>query len=218
MVEVVGPDAQICRSGSAIAAQLSDLELTFKKAMNSPMSRYEVGSTVTTVPTAADPSSRARSVTPAIGWRKSSYSQSGECVEVGQRTGMIVLRDSNKARGPVLRYTAEEWESFVRGIKAGEFDDLTAPKSVPLNWLDLIDRIMCRATSSWSKCLMHLILLAAIFGGLGIIAHVATGVSPWVAAAGSLGGGAAAGGTVYARRRANKRADTATRSGTSRGS
>lgn len=57
-------------------------------------------------------------------WRKASFCASGECVEVTQRNGMIVLRDSKEPRGSVLYYTTEEWQSFVRGIKAGEFDDL----------------------------------------------------------------------------------------------
>lgn len=57
-------------------------------------------------------------------WRKASFCASGECVEVAQRDGMIVLRDSKDPRGSMLHYTAEEWQSFVRGIKAGEFDHL----------------------------------------------------------------------------------------------
>ncbi len=56
-------------------------------------------------------------------WRKASFCQGGECVEVARRNGMIVLRDSGEPRGHV-RYTADEWRTFVRGIKDGEFDDL----------------------------------------------------------------------------------------------
>jgi hypothetical protein len=63
-------------------------------------------------------------------WRKASFCASGECVEVAQRNGMIVLRSSNGPRGISagprrhVRYTAQEWQTFVRGVKAGEFDDL----------------------------------------------------------------------------------------------
>jgi hypothetical protein len=56
-------------------------------------------------------------------WRKASFCQGGECVEVARQNGMIILRDSGEPRGHV-RYTAEEWRIFVRGIKGGEFDDL----------------------------------------------------------------------------------------------
>jgi hypothetical protein len=57
-------------------------------------------------------------------WRKASFCQTGECVEVLGQDGMIVLRDSKQPDDGILRYTAEEWRSFVQGIKAGEFDDL----------------------------------------------------------------------------------------------
>ncbi len=55
-------------------------------------------------------------------WLRSSFCASGECAEVAQRDGMIVMRNSAEPRGLVLRYTPEEWQSFVRGVKAGEFD------------------------------------------------------------------------------------------------
>ena len=57
-----------------------------------------------------------------LDWRKASMCQSGECVEVAQQDGMIVLR-SSKDPDSILSYTAMEWQSFLRGIKAGEFDD-----------------------------------------------------------------------------------------------
>jgi hypothetical protein len=56
-------------------------------------------------------------------WRKASFCGSTQCVEVAELNGMIVMRDS-KSRRRVLRYTTEEWQSFVLGIKASEFDDL----------------------------------------------------------------------------------------------
>jgi hypothetical protein len=57
-------------------------------------------------------------------WHKSSFCASGECVEVAAHNGMIVLRDAKEPSGGMLRYTTEEWQSFVKGIKAGEFDHL----------------------------------------------------------------------------------------------
>ncbi len=57
-------------------------------------------------------------------WRRASFCASGECVEVAKQDGMILLRDS-KEPGSVQHYTAQEWRSFVLGIKAGDFDDLT---------------------------------------------------------------------------------------------
>jgi hypothetical protein len=44
---------------------------------------------------------------------------------VGTRDNAVVIKDS-KAQddGPVLEYSQEEFSAFVKGIKAGEFDDL----------------------------------------------------------------------------------------------
>jgi hypothetical protein len=73
-----------------------------------------------------------------------------------------------------------------------------------MNWLDFVGRILERATSSWDKFLMHLVLLAAFFVGLGLVAHAVSGVSPWVAAVAGPVSGAAGGSAAYARRRAVK--------------
>ncbi|MDF5753957.1 DUF397 domain-containing protein [Spongiactinospora sp. TRM90649] len=58
----------------------------------------------------------------AEGWLKSSYSGGGNCVEVSVASGAIGVRDSKQPGGALLRFTAEEWNAFVVGVKAGEFD------------------------------------------------------------------------------------------------
>ena len=59
-------------------------------------------------------------------WRKASCSGNGgaSCVEVGQaRDGMILVRDTkNRGRGPVHRYTPEDWRAFITDVRVGEFD------------------------------------------------------------------------------------------------
>lgn len=47
-------------------------------------------------------------------WRKASASgtQGGNCVEVADRDGAVLVRDT-KERGAVQRYTAAEWRAFV---------------------------------------------------------------------------------------------------------
>jgi hypothetical protein len=36
---------------------------------------------------------------------------------------MILVRDTkNRGRGPVHRYTPEEWRAFITGVRNGEFD------------------------------------------------------------------------------------------------
>lgn len=58
---------------------------------------------------------------PGHGWRKSSASGTGNCVEV--RCGDTVrVRDSKDPSGPVLTFTLAEWSAFLAGVRAGEFD------------------------------------------------------------------------------------------------
>jgi hypothetical protein len=59
-------------------------------------------------------------------WRKSSWSaQNGNCLEFAEFPGGIVgVRDS-KDKAPdraILTFSKTEWESFVAGVVAGEFD------------------------------------------------------------------------------------------------
>jgi len=59
------------------------------------------------------------------GWIKSSYStaQGGNCVETAaSEAHEICVRNSRDPEGPVLRFTKPEWDAFVAGVKAGEFD------------------------------------------------------------------------------------------------
>jgi hypothetical protein len=56
-------------------------------------------------------------------WRRSSFSQDGECVEAAfLLDGGVALRHSNDPEGSVLIYTRGEWDAFLKGAKDGEFD------------------------------------------------------------------------------------------------
>ncbi|GII92295.1 DUF397 domain-containing protein [Sinosporangium siamense] len=65
-----------------------------------------------------------------IRWRKSSWSANGQnCVEVaavadGAQSDHVVylVRDSKAPDGPQLHFSPSEWEAFLGGVKAGEFD------------------------------------------------------------------------------------------------
>jgi hypothetical protein len=58
------------------------------------------------------------------GWRKSSYSGSGNnCVEVAQAGGISAVRDSKNPGGGHLTFGAEAWEAFITDIKRGRYDD-----------------------------------------------------------------------------------------------
>jgi hypothetical protein len=57
-------------------------------------------------------------------WVKSSLSLSNSnCVEVADLPGGEVgVRHSKHADGPVLRFTPDEWQAFLGGVRNGEFD------------------------------------------------------------------------------------------------
>lgn len=58
-------------------------------------------------------------------WRTASFCASGECVEVGQQDGLIMVRDSTQPHGTMLHYAVSEWRSFLQTIQAGNFDGLS---------------------------------------------------------------------------------------------
>jgi hypothetical protein len=63
-----------------------------------------------------------------IGWMMSSRStgNGGSCVEARRHAGLIEVRNSNDPDAGTVRFTAEEWDSFLDGAKKGEFDRLIA--------------------------------------------------------------------------------------------
>ena len=54
-------------------------------------------------------------------WRRSSFCSDGACVEVAYDGDVVAVRDGKNREQEPLRFTAEEWEAFVRGVEAGEF-------------------------------------------------------------------------------------------------
>ncbi|MFD8494223.1 DUF397 domain-containing protein [Amycolatopsis sp. NPDC059657] len=58
-------------------------------------------------------------------WQKSSFSggNGGQCVEVAQAPdGGRYLRDTKDRSRPAHYFTEAEWDAFLKGVKAGEFD------------------------------------------------------------------------------------------------
>lgn len=54
-------------------------------------------------------------------WRKASCCASGECVEVSDHGGTVLMRDSARTDVAVA-CTRDSWLSFIGAAKAGEFD------------------------------------------------------------------------------------------------
>ena len=56
-------------------------------------------------------------------WRKSVRSDQGNCVEVAfAADGTVGVRDSKNPTGTVLEFAPGEWDAFIAGAQAGEFN------------------------------------------------------------------------------------------------
>jgi hypothetical protein len=53
----------------------------------------------------------------AISWRKSSFSNSGDCVEWLIADTSILVRDSKDSQGTVLAFGRSEWSAFLAAVK-----------------------------------------------------------------------------------------------------
>ncbi|MDI3385656.1 DUF397 domain-containing protein [Streptomyces sp. B-S-A8] len=59
----------------------------------------------------------------AVAWRKSSYSNpdGADCLEVrDDLPGLVPVRDSKNAEGPVLVFPAAAWGAFVHELRGPE--------------------------------------------------------------------------------------------------
>ncbi len=62
------------------------------------------------------------------GWIMSSRSggNGGSCVQARRHDGLIEVRNSKAHDAGTVRFTVEEWDSFLYGARRGEFDILLA--------------------------------------------------------------------------------------------
>ncbi|MFV2104768.1 DUF397 domain-containing protein [Micromonospora sp. LOL_024] len=58
-------------------------------------------------------------------WRKSSYSDDGNCVEIADTHEPVLVRDSKNSAGPVLRFDPEQWRVFTAAVRDGGFASRT---------------------------------------------------------------------------------------------
>jgi hypothetical protein len=63
-------------------------------------------------------------MTTGRGWSTSSYCPDGpSCVAVRlMPDGSVAVRDTKDRHGPALVFTVPEWEAFLAGARAGEFE------------------------------------------------------------------------------------------------
>lgn len=57
-------------------------------------------------------------------WRVSSYTDNGQCVELAEDGGNILVRNSNHRDAGTLTLTRGQFAAWLAGSKDGEFDDL----------------------------------------------------------------------------------------------
>jgi hypothetical protein len=55
-------------------------------------------------------------------WRKSGYSQNGDCVEAWMARSYVDVRDSKDPARLVLRFSRPAWLGLMSRIKAGQID------------------------------------------------------------------------------------------------
>lgn len=58
----------------------------------------------------------------ADGWRISSRTESGTCVEVRITPDEVQVRNSRDRGGHVITFNHREWQAFLEGAALGEFD------------------------------------------------------------------------------------------------
>ena len=53
-----------------------------------------------------------------VNWRKSSFSQNGDCVEVARTKTSVLVRDSASHPAAVLKFEYSEWKRFIAEVKS----------------------------------------------------------------------------------------------------
>jgi hypothetical protein len=60
---------------------------------------------------------------PGLNFVVSSYCHTGGCVGVAALSdGGVAIRDTKATGGPILTFTAAEWDAFLGGVADGEFN------------------------------------------------------------------------------------------------
>jgi hypothetical protein len=54
-------------------------------------------------------------------WRKSSYSDQGDCVEVSLGVDAVRVRNSTNRSLPSISFGTRQWAEFLAAVRIGEF-------------------------------------------------------------------------------------------------
>jgi hypothetical protein len=58
----------------------------------------------------------------SVTWKRSTRCSSSDCVEIARVGDAVLVRDSKDATGANLSFGLAEWQSFLAGVRLGEFD------------------------------------------------------------------------------------------------
>jgi hypothetical protein len=56
-------------------------------------------------------------------------SHCSKCVLVAHKEGQIAVRDSKDSEKKTLLFNHDEWQTFIAGVKRGEFDFIASDKT-----------------------------------------------------------------------------------------
>ncbi|MBB5155121.1 DUF397 domain-containing protein [Saccharopolyspora phatthalungensis] len=56
-----------------------------------------------------------------LNWRKSTYTDKYNCVEVAMTAARTAVRDSKNRDGETLNFTAQHWYTFLSAVKADQY-------------------------------------------------------------------------------------------------
>lgn len=59
-----------------------------------------------------------------LDWHVSRTCDGGACVMVARDGDSVVFGNTSQLDGPVYVYTRAEWNEFLAGVKAGDFDEI----------------------------------------------------------------------------------------------
>jgi len=59
-------------------------------------------------------------------WITARSCAAGNCVQIAFHEGSFLVGDTKDPNGPHLSFDADEWKTFLAGVKDGDFDDLGA--------------------------------------------------------------------------------------------
>lgn len=58
---------------------------------------------------------------PSLGWYRSSFCQAGECVEIAETEGLVIMRSSVYPDGGCIYLSRKEFGFFLAAAKAGAY-------------------------------------------------------------------------------------------------